>query len=148
MRKHLLTRKRLLPSLVCGVSSLMAFASGAALACSCAPPPAPKVALERATAVFAGKVTSVEEKGHQKQVTFEVRRSWKGIAGDTVMVTTASHSAACGFNFEVQKEYLVYGSKGENAEFLSTNICTRTKPLAQARDDLAELGEGTAHPKK
>ena len=141
-------RKCMLTSLVCGVFSLMALAPGAAVACRCLPPPAPKVALERATAVFAGKVTAVAEKGQQKQVTFEVSRSWKGIASDTVIVTTASHSATCGYNFEAQKEYLVYGSKGENAEFLSTNICTRTRPLAQAKDDLAELGEGTAHPRK
>ncbi len=116
------------------------------LACSCLPPPPPKVALEASTAVFSGKVLDVEDIGvFQRAVTIEVASAWKGVKGKTVTVQTAKHGATCGFGFEKGKSYLVYANetKQGEAKALSTNLCTRTRALGDAKEDLAELGEGT-----
>jgi len=114
-----------------------------AAACSCAPPPPPKQALEAAVAVFSGKVVEIKP-GDQpfapKQVTFEVNRSFKGVDGGRVSVTTAADSAMCGYAFQQGKSYLVY-CYGEKKS-LSTNICTRTRNIETAGEDLKELGEG------
>lgn len=116
-----------------------------AAACSCAPPPPPKEAMEKAKAVFAGKVTGVVDRDGRKTVTLDVSRSWKGAGVKKVVVTTASSGAACGYGFSTKgdAEYLVYAFD-DGAGGLSTNICTRTKPLAGAEEDLKELGPAEA----
>jgi len=114
-----------------------------AAACSCAPPPPPKQALEAATAVFSGKVVEIKP-GKQpfapRQVSFEVDRSFKGIDGRRVVVATAADSAMCGYAFQQGKNYLVYCCGDKKS--LSTNICTRTKGMEAAGEDLKDLGEG------
>ncbi|MEW5930677.1 MAG: hypothetical protein AB1941_24720 [Gemmatimonadota bacterium] len=118
----------------------------AAARCSCIPPRPPGEALAQADAVFAGRVVSVTERreedpGHPGGPYLEVRivpgRRWKGAAADTVTVRTADNSAACGYAFETGGEYLVYAA-GEDA--LRVNLCSRTRPLADAGEDLAALG--------
>ncbi|MCE9545338.1 MAG: hypothetical protein K8T25_07460 [Planctomycetia bacterium] len=111
-----------------------------AIACKCAPPPPPKEALAGSSAVFSGKVIQVEQNGRRKQVTFEVDRAWKGVDAARVVVSTATDSAACGVSFEQGKSYLVY-CHGQGKE-LSTSLCTRTKTLDSADEDLKDLGEG------
>lgn len=117
-----------------------------AAACSCIAPPPPKKALEKAAAVFSAKVTEVTKSPKHFAVTFEIASTWKGTEGKTVTVHTALNSAACGYNFEKGKSYLVYCYKtpkgSDAAAGLWTNICTRTKPMDRAKDDLKELGGG------
>lgn len=118
-------------------------AVGTAAACSCIEPPPPKQAMEASSAVFSGKVVEIQQGQQQfapKRVTFEVDRSYKGVDAGRVVVTTASDSAMCGFGFQQGKSYLVYCHGGKEA--LGTNICTRTKNIEAAADDLKELGEG------
>jgi len=125
------------------ISSALIFAiQQTAFACSCVPPPPPVEALEQSDAVFSGKVLKVErdESGFGKIVTLRMLRSWKGIQARTVRISTADNSAACGYGFEVGRKYLVY-AHGE--EELHTNICTRTRRLENAGDDLDALGPGT-----
>lgn len=120
------------------------FATSVAAACSCAPPPPPRDALKASTAVFSGKVTDIEKIGDfQIAATIEVASAWKGVKGKSVRVVTANQSAACGFNFEKGKQYLVYASemKQGDGKVLSTNLCTRTAALKDAKKDLEELGE-------
>ncbi len=114
--------------------------------CSCIPPVPPREALGQSDAVFAGRVVSVTERreedpGHPGGPHLEVRivagRRWKGAGADTVVVRTADSSAACGYPFEAGGEYLVY-ARGEDA--LRVVSCSRTRPLAQAGEDLAALG--------
>jgi hypothetical protein len=130
-----------------GLCFLFAMAvSTPAWSCSCIVPPPPKQALKGSAAVFAGKVTAVKRDGLQVRVTIEVSKTWKGTKGKTVEVTTASSGAACGYGFKKGTSYLVYcyaaGKKGAKPMPLSTNICTRTRTLAAAKDDLKELGPG------
>ena len=114
--------------------------------CSCIAPPPPKQALKKSAAVFAAKVTDIERDARRYEVTFKITRTWKGTKGKDVTVVTALNSAACGYNFKKGKSYLVYcyQPKKDGKPFgpLSTNICTRTKPMERAKADLKELGEG------
>ena len=119
--------------------------AGMAEACSCIAPPPPKKALEQANSVFSGKVTKIEEAGESElAVTFELATTWKGAAGKEVTLYTANQSAACGYGFEEGKSYLVYAHQIKRGEekVLETNICTRTALLADAKEDLKDLGAG------
>lgn len=113
-------------------------------ACSCKSPPPPLEAMEKAAAVFAGKVTALEadEKDHQVRATFEVSRVWKKQAGKTIVVITNENGASCGYTFHEGETYLVYAYEREGK--LYTSICARTKVLAHAKDDLDALGDGEA----
>ena len=129
------------------VFSLILAVSSHAMACSCIPSPPPKKALEVSAAVFSGKVTKVERTAQFKlKVTIQVARTWKGTKGKTVEVLTVNSGAACGYSFKKGESYLVYGYKPKTEDGkvgpLSTGLCTRTKNLKAAGEDLKALGEG------
>jgi Tissue inhibitor of metalloproteinase len=117
-------------------------------ACSCASLPPADENLARKTAVFAGKVVSIKNANFSifkssadpVQVTLEVSEVWKGPAQQKIVITTAESSASCGYNFDLNSEYLVY-AHGENNQ-LSTGLCEGTKLLSSAASDLAILGTG------
>jgi HEAT repeat protein len=71
----------------------------------------------------------------------EVIQVWKGDIGDTTLVSTARMGASCGYPFSSGRSYLIYArtSRIEEADW-STSLCTRTKPLDQAAEDLEALG--------
>lgn len=117
-------------------------------ACSCIAPPPVTQALDQAGAVFSGKVLQVKRVRNNRQgelgnveVVFAVNTSWKGAERRVVSVFTASQSAACGYGFRKGMTYLVYAN-GDAQGKLTTSICSRTKRLKDARDDLGELGAG------
>lgn len=125
--------------------SLLGFNIAPALACRCIPPPSAKIALKKSAAVFAGKVVSIESNVDSQRsrfniVKFQVSKNWKGGVAKTIVVTTPGHSAACGVRFDRGQSYLVYAYSSKDQKGLLTNICTRTKLLAQAKQDVAELG--------
>jgi hypothetical protein len=117
------------------------------LACTCAPPQSASQELQRATAVFSGKV--VEIKKHKQssdlfagvEVVFAVEKVWKGVDEARVSVFTSSQSSACGYGFKEGRTYLVY-AHGNADRRLATSICSRTRRLKDAREDLEELGAG------
>jgi len=127
----------------------LTFGAEAGLACTCAPPKSPARELERSTAVFSGKV--LEVKRHKRtgdifggvEAVFRVERAWKGVESRTVSVFTSAQSAACGYGFKEGSSYLVY-AHGNAESKLSTSICSRTRRLKDAREDLDELGAGGA----
>lgn len=121
-------------------------------ACSCVVPDEPLVALEKSTAVFAGRVVKMKEpKGiiissaDPVKVTFEVDSSWKGVEENKVTLTTALSSASCGFEFVDGESYLVYAYAREKggSEDLMAGLCSRTVLLSSAGEDLKELGPAT-----
>ena len=80
------------------------------------------------------------------KVTFRVSEAWKGAGVETVSVQTAVSDASCGYPFDEGEGYLVFASKGifyERGE-LEVGLCGSTKPLPEARAELAALGPGTA----
>jgi hypothetical protein len=121
--------------------------AASALACSCEPPPTAKASLDKSAAVFSGKVLKIEAAGeYERAVTLEVTRAWKGVKAKEVVVYTANNGAACGFEFQKGKSYLIYAKQHQRDEekekVLATSICTRTALLAEAMGDVMELGEG------
>jgi len=95
-------------------------------------------------AVFSGKVTLILPAfDGDVLVRFSVIEAFLGLGPEqkTVWVSTAMSGPACGFNFDLGKQYLVYGWKAKDsfiADF-STSICSRTWRLEHAGDDVAYL---------
>lgn len=115
-----------------------------AWACSCEPPAPPETAEAEADAVFAGEVTEIGGRGGATHVArLAVTEVFTGEVGEEAEVLTPQDSAACGYPFEVGREELVYAVVDDEGR-MQTNLCDRTAPVADADEDLAVLGEGTA----
>jgi hypothetical protein len=115
-------------------------------ACSCIGSGTPGTSLRSAVSVFAGKVTSVktaEPAGrsiNSVRVTFEVSRVWKGDKAPWIAAETAMAGASCGFSFSTGEEYIVYA--GGSSAVPQVSLCSRTRLLRNAAEDLRELGQG------
>jgi HEAT repeat protein len=117
-----------------------------AAACTCSPPPEPLAALAKADAVFSGTAVGRRDPQEGAEIhssmdpidyVFATTRVWKGDFGDTVVVRTARSSASCGYSFVLGEEYLVYASRRrDDPELLGTSLCTRTRPVGRAVEDL------------
>ena len=119
-----------------------------ASACSCIPPAPAIESLERAAAVFSGKVIQTEETHPPDatvlpvvEVTFQVSQVWKGSSDETLMITTLLAGATCGLGgfFQAGEEYVVYASGLDDR--LTASLCSRTTHLSNAREDVAELNK-------
>jgi hypothetical protein len=133
------------------LSSVVAFAAalllaplaGRAFACSCMSSGPPCQSAFTADAVFSGTVRSVEfSRGGERdffdaRVSFEVDRGYVNATIGRVDVVTSGTSAACGYSFTVGKRYLVYAHKSSVG--LVASICSRTRPIEQAAEDIAYL---------
>lgn len=119
----------LLAPLILAMILNTAFASDAQ-ACTCMPPPPAAEAMERADAVFVGKVLRLHNDGHALRVHLELQENFKGLRaepGDVVEIFTALSSAACGYSFRPETSYLVYGYFNERTGRVSASICSRTQ---------------------
>ena len=131
--------------LSCLFSVAMFFTSDV-LACSCEiPRPNDSVAemtrkeRKASSAVFLGEVLSVVKVSELENVAkIRVEVKWKGVKTSEVNVSTGIGGGDCGFLFEVGEKYLIYVSKSKNGAF-TTNICSRTKPLSEAREEIKIL---------
>jgi len=95
-------------------------------------------ARKSSTAVFSGKVTSIENQSQLLVgVTFLVGSTWKGQVAQSVTIQTGGGAGDCGYRFEVGERYLVYAYG--SAESLSTSICQRTRPLSASTVDRKSL---------
>jgi hypothetical protein len=118
-----------------------------AYACSCAVGNTAEK-LERSSAVFEGKVidkggTIKVEHNRLRKYTFEVERAWKGVNKKRITIYSYDgDSASCGFEFNKNETYLVYSYLGDD-ELLQTNLCSGNLPISLAKDEIAQLGEGT-----
>ena len=119
-----------------------------AQACSCSAPATTAEALKRATAVFRGKVVKISvpsldwiglTRTGAHRVKFEILKQWKGPAAETTVIVTRITGEACGFPFEEQKEYLVYVVAEQ--KHIQSGICTGTKSIADAEEEMEELDE-------
>lgn len=122
-------------------------APSTARACSCAQVDV-ATARQTAAAVFEGRTTQVERLegapgvggDESLRVTLRVVQTWKGADAEEVVVTTAGSGAACGFPFARDTSYLVYADEHQGQ--LRVSLCSRTRAIADAQEDLAELGIG------
>lgn len=125
--------------------AFLLFLEDTASACSCLPSKGVAQEVEISSAVFSGKVIGIKRHSQsaelfgQVEVIFEVDKSWKGVDKRVVSVFTSSGSASCGYGFKKGRTYLVYTGGSPQGQ-LSTSICSRTKRLNKAGDDLRVLG--------
>jgi 5-hydroxyisourate hydrolase-like protein (transthyretin family) len=116
-----------------------------AVACSCAfGGGAPCQEYWKAEVIFAGTVVgsaSVElkegaYKSQQRLVKFSIGESFRGIQAAQAEVITGWGGGDCGYGFQNGETYLVYARRGEKDTRLYTSICTRTRLLTEAAEDL------------
>ena len=101
----------------------------------------------RAPAVFSALVLDIEpapgglrpdiDSFPDRRVRLQVERSWRGNASGIVTVRTGTGGGDCGYDFIRGERYLVYVEQRGAELFVS--ICGRTRPLADAAEDLAYL---------
>jgi len=72
------------------------------------------------------------------EVTFTVSESWKGVSSRRITIVTGRGGGDCGVEFKDGVEYVVYAYPPGH-DGCQTNICTRTREVAYAGDDLAFL---------
>ena len=126
----------------------------AAYGCSCADPTV-KDAARRAIVVFSGTITALKLASKpytfrrlsdtRTIVVFRVTRVWKGDVGRIFEMPAVVEEADClGFAPQLLKlgaELLVYAFN-QQSEFYYTGLCSRTRFVRYASDDLKELGPG------
>lgn len=72
---------------------------------------------------------------------FQTTKSWKGMNKTIIPISTGRGGGDCGYEFEVNKEYIVYASHayGVPDHYLVTSICSRTAPVSEATEDISFL---------
>lgn len=135
---------------------LPAFLAPEARACSCMfGGLSPCQEYWKADAVFVGAVVGESkftlDEGTYKEtmrlVRLAVEQPLRGVEGSEVEVATGWGGGDCGYEFRRGQRYVVYARRGEKDGRLYTGICMRTRPLAEADEDLAYVrGLGSAEP--
>lgn len=105
----------------------------------CRVPPV-KIAYQNAKAVFVGEVLDVAKDGDVKTFTFKIERYWKGATDEEIKIHVQETMRYQAW-FEVGEQYLVYARGDEDDEKLWEVRCSRTKSLADASEDITELGK-------
>jgi carboxypeptidase family protein len=126
------------------VFALVALSAGSALACTCLER-APCQAYGETSAVFIGTVidsriiTTKQDKYERgrRVVRLSVDTPFRGVRGREVELTTGLGGGDCGFGFVPNEQYLVYASEHEGK--LSTGICSRTRSISRAAEDLSYI---------
>jgi hypothetical protein len=114
-------------------------------ACQCAGRALPCEGYWKASAVFIGTVISrttttrkSEGEFNNRLIHFAVDRAFRNVEGSEVEVATGLGGGDCGYDFRVGGQYLVYAYQTANNQ-LATGICSRTRLLAEASEDLHYL---------
>ena len=124
--------------------AVFVFPLRAAHACPCAAEGPPCAEYWKASAVFRGRVEAIERAApasddplRSRTIMFTVLEAFSGVSGrSTIQITTPGSSAACGLNFTVGHEYVVYASADPGGT-LGTTSCSRTAAIENAAGDLA-----------
>jgi hypothetical protein len=118
---------------------------GAAAACTCQYGGAPVCQdYWRTDVVFAGTVVGSakitigegDNKYDQRLVRFEVAQIFRGELTAKAEIVTGWGGGDCGYRFNDGETYLVYASRNKQDQRLQTSICTRTRPISKAAEDL------------
>lgn len=143
--------------------------SSGVFACSCIGSGPPCQQVWNMSAVFAGTVVAIEEpdllhrlppgegvpsnrsvarrqnppqptESPKKVIRFAIKEAWNGVpAGEKeIDVQTGLGGSDCGYGFERGEDYLVYAYRSPQGR-LATGICSRTRRLSAAEEDLAYL---------
>ena len=135
--------------LIASVFILLTF--DAAYACSCAPNGPPCDYYGKATAIFLGRVVGsaqrksyTDERGNKTvydvgAIRFLVQENYKGAPGYEVEIHSGTGGGDCGYWFLRNESYVVYAYGSSEDNKLYTNICTRTRHVTEAAEDLEYL---------
>ena len=85
-----------------------------------------------------GGSTQTEPMG--REIVFEVRRAWNGVA--TQRITVAGDDSDCEYPFQIDHTYVVFAWKDAKGG-PATGLCTRTVESSKAADVIAALGPAT-----
>jgi hypothetical protein len=116
-----------------------------ARACSCMTGTPLCETLWNTPVVFAGEVIEIADVPGSSSspfpanrlVRFRVEQSWREEVSREVEVRTGSGGGDCGYTFIKGVRYLVFARR--NGEQLNTSICSPTKPISDAGEDLEYL---------
>ena len=126
----------------------VAFSEVTARACTCVGPNPPCQATWQSDAVFVARVLSIEdappsvEQGvpwPQIRVRLRVAEAFRGVTVGEVDVFTGRGGGDCGYAFVAGVDYLVYAYRHPANGGLRTGICSRTRLLSEAAEDLRYL---------
>jgi 5-hydroxyisourate hydrolase-like protein (transthyretin family) len=127
-------------------AAFITIAAGDAAACSCMfGGAAPCQEYWKTDTIFEGtvtgesKVTVVEGsfKFEKRLVRFNLVESFRGVQGAQAEVITGWGGGDCGYGFERGETYLVYAYRDKKDNRLYTSICSRTRTLAEAAEDIS-----------
>ena len=116
------------------------------LGCSCPMSGPPCQAASTADSVFVGTVRGIESIDRDPSsgfdrlvlVRMDVERWFVNAVPRQVEIVTGPGGGDCGYRFANGGRYLVYAWKTETSRY-RTSICSRTRPLDEAREDLRYL---------
>jgi len=128
------------------IVALITLGAGPAFACECAGNRPACQEFWEASAVFVGTVinsrtVTVKEGTYPEQmraVRISLDEIFRGLEGAEVEVLTGFGGGDCGFGFRQAQQYLVYAYRSDDGK-LRTSICTRTKSISEADNDLAYI---------
>jgi hypothetical protein len=119
-----------------------------ARACTCSEPgPAPCRLLQEASLVFLGTVVDIENPPNSdpkvedrglSRYHFRVDERFAGTRAEDLDIYSGRGGADCSYHFLSGQQYLVFAYKDDKGR-LSTGICSRTQPAAQAQILLTTL---------
>jgi len=107
------------------------------------------------TTIFSGVVNKIKASGSKNRVYFDVINVYKesyfyGIDSETDeinLLTGKPDGLSVGIDFHVGESYLVYARDFNDVLDLTTNVCSWTKLLVNASDDITVLTSDDAIPK-
>jgi hypothetical protein len=138
-----------------GCILLLILPSAPADSCDCAAPrPLSNEVRTESPFIFEGRVIEIVERSEHttrttsgggsgevrplgRQVVFEVRRAWNGVASKRISVS--AEASDCMFPFAIDHTYVVFAGKDANGRPV-TSICSRTSESGKAAEVLARLG--------
>jgi hypothetical protein len=99
--------------------------------------------------IFAGTVKGITSKSVKETfgddqgfwvtirvVSFAVENTYKGTHNSYIEVLTGAGGGDCGYGFTPGGRYMVYAYRSEKGGLLYTGICSRTRPLDEASEDI------------
>lgn len=95
--------------------------------------------LKNSEAVFLGEVVEIKVAGDLSEARFMVVQSWKGVETEDVTILSNPRLTESP-RYGVGENYLVFAGLKDGQLF--TGVCSRTRRLDAAQEDLKQLGEG------
>lgn len=131
--------KKIVISIIVGSSLIILSTFDITFGCSCITV-TPSNRFAGAKIVFAGRV--IDAVKFQREIkeldmimpyvsyTFLVTQRWRGPALDTLRIISHEQGSACGYNFKIDEDYVVYASTSK--EDIVTGACQGNKPVSNA----------------